>query len=133
MVEFRESVSENTQNKALFESVNRIKECSQSYFDNSLEIQYNSVCGGGACIESPRIYYYDLVEVTTELKRGRLFTRESKKYQRLFGIYEGFYSGREIFCEVYDRSILGIVKKEIQKYAGVFYATAVNLKQDFAW
>lgn len=134
MTELKENVVENTQRQALTKALNRIRKRGRPHFTNPLKVvHYESDemwCISGDC-QHP---VFHIVEVH-ETKACWIGIIPSKQYRTLFTIYSGFYGDhnkKEINCSVFDRSLLDIVKEEIQKYADAFQATAVNLIQDFA-
>ncbi len=131
MAKLRESVGENTEMGALIDALNRICDRSQPQFTNPLTVKrYDPSLEMRNCGHHTFLY---VAEVRTKYRLG-IFP--CKWYRKLFAINPGFYGGlygnREIICAAFDRSILEIVKEEVQKYADAFQATAVNLTLDFA-
>lgn len=130
--EFRESVGENTERRALMNALNRIRERAQSQFTNPLTVEYYERDLNMVWTPGHQPFFY-IAEVRTTYLLGIIPCH--RQYRNLFGINPGFYGGeygkKEIHCTVFDRSILDIAKDEIQKYADAFQATAVNLTQDF--
>ena len=130
MAEFRESVGENTQQRALMDALNRIRERGQSQFTNPLTVEHYEL-DPEVWIPGNHPFFY-IAEVRKTYWLGIILR---KQYRNLFAINPGFYGGaygkKEINCAVFDHSLLDIVKEEVQKYADIFQATAVNLTQDF--
>lgn len=130
MAELREKVDENPQRRALMDTLDRIRGRAQSQFANPLTIEHYQ--------PDPREWFpghhpfFFIAEVRTKYWLGII---PRKQRWNLFAIYPGFagsaYGLREIDCAVYNRSLLEIVREEVQKYADAFQATTINLKQDF--
>jgi len=131
MTEFKENVAENTQQRALMDALNRIRERGQSQFTNPLKVEHYEPNFVIWTLDDQPLFY--IVEVRTKYWLGIIPRRQ---YRMLFAINPGFYGSaygkKEINCAVFDRSLLDIVKKEVQKYADAFQATAVNLTHGFA-
>ena len=131
MTKFKESVSEDTQRQTLMDVLNRIKERGQERFKNPLKVQ---------CYEPDEILIpgdhsvFYIVEVRKADTRWLdIIPRE--QYRTLFVIDSSFIDAgcnkKEVNCSVFDRSLLDIVKEEVQKYADAFQVTAVNLAQNY--
>lgn len=130
MVELKECVGENTQRRALINTLNQIRERSQPQFTNPLTVVYYEP-DPYEWVPGHHSFFY-IAEVSTKYLFGIFPQRQRRK---LFAINPGFYGGaygkKEINCAVFDRSLLDIVKGEINKYADIFQATSINLTQDF--
>ncbi len=136
MAEFKESVGENT---ALMDALNRIRERGQAQltkrgqaqFTNPLEVKYYEPDP-----EMLLLGHYSFFYIAEVRKTYWLGIIPRKQYRTLFTINPGFFGGaygkKIINCGVFDRSLLDIVKEEVQKYADAFQATAVKLTKDFA-
>ncbi len=128
MTEFRETTGEKTQNRALFEALTHIKNRGQQYFSNPLEVKYCDPYYGPGSLHP----FYYLAEIKMERWLGLI---PRKKQCMIFGIFPGFcgeaFGRKEINCDVFNRSVLDIIKDEIKKYADTFQATAVNITCDF--
>ncbi len=129
MAELKESVGENTQQQALKNTLDKILKRAQLKFTNPLKVIYYEPDETWWISGDRRSLFY-IVEVCKAKNCWR------EQYRTLLTICSGFYDDgcdeKEINCDVFDRSILGIVKEEIEKYADAFQATAVNISQDFA-
>ena len=132
MAELRERVGVNTQRRALTEALNRIRERGQQLFTDPLAVEYYEF-DTEIWIPGEHPFFY-IAEVRTKYRLFGIIRR--KQYRHLFAIYPEFYGGaygkKESNCTVFDRSLLEIVREEVQKYADAFRATAINLTQDFA-
>lgn len=131
MAKFNVIVSEEPRERALQETLHRIIERAQPHFARPLEIGHYEP-DNDFYIPFDHPYFY-IAEPFTTRWLG-IFPRKSHRI--LFYIYPALYGSalgrREINCGVFDRSVLNIIKEEVQRYADAFRATDVNLKQEFA-
>ena len=115
---------------ALTGALDRICEQVQPKFENALEVRYFEP-DPDDWYSSPHPFFCIVERI--KVKWLGVFSRT--KLRTLVLIHIGFYGGafdkKEVNGTVYDRSVLAIVKKEIQKYADTHQATASNLNQKF--
>jgi hypothetical protein len=132
MVVFREGVDKQMERGALMDTLNQIRDRSQSQFSNPLIVGYYEpepemrLAG-----HVPHFY------VAEECTMYWLHIIPCRQYHILFAVNRGFYGAaygkKEVSCMVRSRSLLEIVKDELRKYAESAGVTKVNLTQDFSY
>jgi len=126
MAQFTETevIGASTLRQALLETLERIRERGQSQFKNHLKVKHG---GGFFSIVLP---YFYIAEVQKTYWLGII---PRKQLRRVFSIHDDFSDGQKtIRCAVFDRSLIDIVKEELEKYTDVFQMTHVEIHKEFA-
>ncbi|MDE1924894.1 MAG: hypothetical protein KGH79_01790 [Patescibacteria group bacterium] len=114
--------------QALWDMLNRIRERVQPYFVNRLEVGYEEASFEYEAFLLRHSSYY-LAE-----KKYWLGIIPRKPPRKILTIHDDFFIGagkKQVNCTVFERSVCGIVKEEVRKYADTCNATSLHIKHDF--